>query len=194
MKLEFKVPPPRQPIPSKAKEVFAGEIFSVYQWEQQMFDGSTTTFEKLKRPNTIGVVPVTQKEKIVITEQEQPGMEQFYSLAGGRIDQGETVAEAAHRELREETGMEAAELVPWFALRPYDKIEWIIYVVIARGCWPVGELQLDAGEKISTLELSFTEFKQITRDPQFRELEIRLRLYQAEAEGSLDQVKALLFG
>lgn len=41
-------PVSRQPIPDHAKCVFKGVIFDVYQWEQKLYNGTTTTFEKLK--------------------------------------------------------------------------------------------------------------------------------------------------
>ena len=31
-------------LPEQAKKVFDGEIFDVYQWDQEMYDGSTETF------------------------------------------------------------------------------------------------------------------------------------------------------
>lgn len=61
--------------------MFKGVIFDVYQWEQEMFDGTTQTFEKLKRPDTIMVIPVTEDGKIILTEQEQPGKKPFISAA-----------------------------------------------------------------------------------------------------------------
>lgn len=35
-------------LPPQAKKVFTGQIFDVYQWEQEMYDGSFETFEMLK--------------------------------------------------------------------------------------------------------------------------------------------------
>ena len=36
-------------IPPEAKCVFRGKIFDVYQWPQRLYDGSTATFEMLRR-------------------------------------------------------------------------------------------------------------------------------------------------
>lgn len=49
MKIER--PKSKQPIPENAKLVFKGKIFDTYQWEQEMYDGSRVTFEKIKRPD-----------------------------------------------------------------------------------------------------------------------------------------------
>ena len=61
-----------QPIPKHAQTVFAGKIFTVYQWEQRMFDGSTEIFEKIGRTDTVNVIPVLEDGKILLTRQEQP--------------------------------------------------------------------------------------------------------------------------
>jgi len=97
-------PAPKVKIPKSAKNVFKGLIFDVYQWEQKLFDGSLATFERLKRVDTVNVIPVTRDRKIILLHQRQPGTALFTGFAGGRIDGNEGVAEAAERELLEETG------------------------------------------------------------------------------------------
>ena len=52
------------------------------QWEQELFDGTMTTFEKLTRPDTVVVFPTLPDGKILLTEQEQPGKEPFVGAAG----------------------------------------------------------------------------------------------------------------
>ena len=88
-------PKSKQPIPERAKRVFKGVIFDIYQLEQEMFDGSRAIFEKLKRPDTVVVFPVLPDGKIILTEQEQPGTELFIGATGGRVDEGEDILSAA---------------------------------------------------------------------------------------------------
>ena len=109
MKIER--PKSKQPIPENAKLVFKGQIFDVYQWEQELFDGSRATFERLKRPDTAVVFGVLPDGKILLTEQEQPGKPPYIGATGGRIDKGEEPLAAAKRELLEESGYEASEFI-----------------------------------------------------------------------------------
>lgn len=153
-------------LPPQAKCVFKGVIFDVYQWEQEMFDGSHETFEMLKRPDTVAVITVVG-DKILVGEQEQPGIARFVSLPGGRVEMGEEPLVAAKRELLEETGYASADWEPWFSFEPHQKIEWAVHCYIARAAKKVQEPHLDAGEKITTKLISFDEFIKLSEDDHF---------------------------
>lgn len=143
--------------PPKAKKVFSGVIFDVYQWEQEMFDGSTATFEQLKRPATLLVIPEING-KIALADQEQPVKGKFVSLLGGRQDNEEDPLDGAKRELMEEAGLVSEDWELWKTVEPYNKVIWTIYIYIARNCKKVSSQNVDAGEKITVRELSFDEF------------------------------------
>ena len=178
--MEINRPKSKQPIPDNAKKVFGGVLFDVYQWEQELFDGTKTLFEKLKRPDTVVVFPVLDDGKIILTEQEQPGKEPFIGATGGRVDEGEDVLEAAKRELLEESGYEASEFVLWDAQHPTSKIDWVVYTFIAKGLKKVADMNLDAGEKINLKLVDLDEFIEIAINKNFVEKEIIPKLYEAK--------------
>ncbi len=173
-------PKSKQPIPDNAELVFKGVLFDVYQWEQKMFDGTTATFEKLKRPDTVVVFPVLPDGKIILTEQEQPGKEPFIGATGGRVDKDEDILDAARRELLEESGYEAKEFILWDAQHPTSKIDWVIYTFIAKGLKKVADLDLDSGEKITLKPVTFDEFIDLGTDEEFAEKEIIFKLLEAK--------------
>lgn len=164
--------PRQQPLPEHAQLVFKGKIFSIYQWEQQLFDGTTAIFEKAVRADSAGVLAVTTGGTILYSEQEQPGMVPFTSLFGGVVDPGEEPQTTAARELREEAGYVATSIEPWFAVAPFTKIDWTIHLFIARGCTRVAEQSLEPGEKITVHEISFAQFLDLVFDPSFRDEEV----------------------
>ena len=178
--MEINRPKSKQPIPDNAKKVFGGVLFDVYQWEQELFDGTKTLFEKLKRPDTVVVFPVLDDGKIILTEQEQPGKEPFIGATGGRVDEGEDILEAAKRELLEESGYEASEFVLWDAQHPTSKIDWVVYTFIAKGLKKVADMNLDAGEKINLKLVNLEEFIEIAINKNFVEKEIIPKLYEAK--------------
>lgn len=169
-------PKSKQPIPNHAKLVFHGILFDAYQWQQTLFDGTTTTFEKLKRNDTVNVIPVTTEGKIILSKQEQPGVEPFIGTFGGVIDTNESPLDAAERELHEEAGFKAAKFVLFDAVQLIDKIDWALYTFIAKGCEKVSQQHLDPGEKIELLFVSFDEFLHILTQENFRDTEIAIRL------------------
>lgn len=154
-------------LPPNAKKVFQGKIFSVYQWEQELYDGSTGTFEHLKRPGTIQVIPTNSDGKIFISHEEQPTKPRSYSLLGGRQEPDEDPALTAKRELLEEAGLESDDWELYKIFESEGKIDWTIYLFIARNCRKVAQPRLDAGEKIDVKEVTFEEFLKTASDEAF---------------------------
>ena len=144
-------------IPPQAKKVFSGVIFDVYQWEQEMFDGSTATFERLKRPATLQVIAEVNG-KIAMSDEEQPAKGKFFSLLGGRQEPNEDPLEGAKRELLEESGLVSDDWELWQTATPYNKIDWTIYIYIAKNCKQTEQASHDAGEKITVKTLDFDAF------------------------------------
>jgi len=188
-------PEPGQPIPPHAKKVFTGVLFDVYQWEQEQFDGSFVTFEKLKRADTVSVFPITEDGKILIVDDEQPGRKTVITFPGGRVEPGEDPADAAKRELMEETGYAPKELVLWRAYQPVSKLDWVLYHFIARGCEKVAEPHLDAGERIESRLVTLDELIDISDDARFQGIDLRLDFTKARLSSeSRAELEKELFG
>lgn len=190
--MDIKRPISKQPIPNNAQKVFKGEIFDVFQWEQKMFDGSKTTFEKIKRADTVNVIPITNSGRLILSEQEQPGGTPFIGLLGGRIDEEETPLEAAKRELLEESGLKADKFILWGAEQFLEKIDWAIYTFVAKGCHKVKEQSIDAGEKIKLIQVTFDEFLDLVAQKNYRDFEIALRVFRTlKSSQELEKMRKL---
>ena len=188
-------PKPKQPIPEHAKRVFKGVIFDVYQWEQELFNGKKTIFEKIKRPDTVVILPVLPDGKIILTREEQPGTESVVGIPGGRIDEGEEVLEAAKRELLEETGYVAEKYILWDAQQIVNRIDWVIYTFVAKGLKKISDPQLDGGEKITFKPITLDEFIDIGTDTsaRFLETEIIPKLLAAKLDSKKKEELRKLF-
>ncbi|MBI4117866.1 MAG: NUDIX hydrolase [Parcubacteria group bacterium] len=181
-------------IPTHAKKVFSGEIFDVYQWPQKMFDGSTQTYEALKRTDTVQVIPV-MGDKLMISLERQPHTGDFYTLLGGRREKGESVEEAAFRELAEESGLAPETLKLFRIYEPGSKVDWKVYVYLAFGCKKVAEPILDAGEKIQLRMLSLDELMDLCLSDTFRCADFAFDLCKRKLhDTSLSELKKTIFG
>ncbi len=179
---------------SDKKLIFEGAIFSVYQWQQLLYDGSYATFEQLDRSDTACIVAITPDNQFIITQQEQPHVGSFTSLAGGVVDPGEEPAAAARRELLEETGYVSLDWEQWFTYQPSKKINWQIHVYIARNCIQVAEQNLDGGEKIAVELVSFDELLATMLQDEFRDREVSWKVMQLWITEGKAAVEQLLVG
>jgi len=159
----------RNPIPSHAKKVFNGQIFDVYQWEQEMFDGSKAIFERVSRPDIAIIIAVTADKRIIIEHQDQPNNHGLISTPAGRLEPDEDALGGAKRELLEETGYTSEDWHLWKVSSPNEKIKCDIHYFIARGCKQITKQNLDAGEKISIELVDFDQFLTLTESDDFRD-------------------------
>lgn len=185
-------PPFAARIPDHAERVFTGVRFDVYQWEQKLFDGTTTTFEKLRRADTVNVFAVLDDGRILLTKQKQPGTTEFISLPGGQTDPGETPLATAKRELREETGYEASDWTFWYAIQASTQIDCAGYTFIAHNCVHKGPQRIDGGEEIDVFTVTFDEFLDYVARSDFRDVELALKILRLTATDQISQLKNLI--
>lgn len=72
------------------------------------------------RPIIAASVAVLRGDRVLLAARGRPPLDHIWSLPGGLVESGETLAEAALRELKEETGVEA-ELIG--LIRPIEYID-----------------------------------------------------------------------
>lgn len=90
----------------QSKPVFTSKWLSVLQNAYKLPDGSIVDdYYHLDRPDYVSIIAKNQNDEILIEQQYRRGVDEvLYELPAGWIEQGEEPAEAAKRELLEETG------------------------------------------------------------------------------------------
>lgn len=163
-------------IPDHAERVFKGQIFDVYQWPQKLFDGSTATFEMLKRPDTIQVIAI-RDGKLTMVHDEQPNRASEISFPGGRADEDATWLDAAKRELLEETGLKFKTWKLIAAYQPMPKIEQFVAWFVATDFESKQPQKLDAGERIKVEMMDFDSVRDMIFGPEYPTLSYAKSLF-----------------
>ncbi len=181
-------------IPDHAQQVFSGEIFTIYQRDQEMFDGSVATFEAGVRPSTVIIVPVVW-DTIAIARERQPGKDRYITMMAGRIDAGEESLAAAKRELEEEWGMVSTDWELFTKVSVWGKLDYHLYYYIARDCQVHGNQNLDAGgEEIEVQYVDFDGFVAFVQSEACKDAEFANMIFRLEKEGRLEEFRQTLFG
>jgi ADP-ribose pyrophosphatase len=106
----------------------------------------------LRGSDWCNVIAVTPDDEIVLVWQYRFGTDALsLEIPGGIIDAGESPAQAAERELREETGYAAAEFDLLLAVEPNPAIQNNrCFTFVARDARPTGTTGFDPQEELET--------------------------------------------
>jgi ADP-ribose pyrophosphatase len=133
----------------RSKILYKGPIFGVRRDEVLEPTGVRTTREVITHPGSVVVMPVLPDGRIILIQQYRHAARQFlWELVAGRLDTGESVRQAAVRELIEETGYRAKRLRVFLDLFPTPGfLEERMYILLAEGL-KLGEAEPEKDEKI----------------------------------------------
>lgn len=161
------------------KKVFQGIVYSVWQYEQTMYDGSKATFEKISRKDYACAIGVLPDKRILLIEDTQPDRNMVITPAGGGVEDSEKPIEAAQRELLEETGYSTKNIIPFFSYQSHARMQCTCHFFIARDIKKTSEPKLEAGEKVKPILFSFDEFLELGKNSHVRDLMLRIKLLEA---------------
>ena len=94
-----------------SERVYDGRIMNVRLDTVELADGRNAQREVVEHAEVVAIVPVDAAGNVVLVRQYRlPAQDVLLEVPAGGVDEGESVDEAAQRELREETGYRAATL------------------------------------------------------------------------------------
>jgi len=128
-------------------------------------NGREQEYHVFEIPDAVVVVPVLRDGSIVLLGQYRyPHGKTHWEVAAGRIGPGETPEQAALRELREESGCSAGQLVALPGFYPTNGISpHYVHAFAALDCEQVHELELDHSEQIMTRRFTRDEVRALLR-------------------------------
>jgi len=142
-------------------------IFDLDQVEFEPPDGrSAQSFYVVEAPDWINVIPLTEDGNVLLLRQFRFGIDDFtLEIPGGMCDPGESAIDAARRELREETGHVAGELVELGWVHPNPAIQNNrCHSYLARDVVEVGAPQPDPNESFEQVRVPLSEIPGLIRE------------------------------
>jgi ADP-ribose pyrophosphatase len=112
---------PQGPGKLSSTRAYTGRIISLDVDEVRYPDGSTGTQEIIRHPGASAVLPMLRPEdddpEVLLIRQYRYAADGYlYEVPAGRLDAGESPADCANRELREETGYTADRVEHLFTM------------------------------------------------------------------------------
>jgi ADP-ribose pyrophosphatase len=163
--------------------MYRGRVFDVYEGEVCFPNGRKSRQSWIDHKPCVAVVPVTDAGRLVLIRQYRHATRQVITeIPAGALDKGEVSAAAcAQRELAEEIGFQAKQLVKLFEgyLIPGYGNEYM-YFFLARGLFPL-HLPPDEDEFIETLTVSFNEAEAMIRSKRIVDVKTALGICLATA-------------
>ena len=128
-------------------------VFSVYETPVTKDGVAVRSVYTLEHPDWCNVIAITDDERVVLVRQLRFGTrEMSLELPGGMIDPGEDPAVAALRELREETGWDAAHAELLVVTHPNPSFQKNkLHSFVARGARLAGPPKFDEHEECETV-------------------------------------------
>ena len=151
----------------KSEIVYRCRIFSVRRdRSRSQGSGLLHDFHVLETGDWVNVVPLTSDRRVVMVRQFRHGIRDVtLEVPAGLIDESDaTPAEAALRELREETGYAARRIAPLGVVHPNPAImNNRCHMFVAYDSEPVGEPQWDSTEELAVEVLPLDQVPELIR-------------------------------
>lgn len=150
----------------KEKLIYKDNWLEFYQDKVQFTDESEGTYAYAKRRDGVGVTVVSENGKILLHKEHRYVIDDFsWEIQGGGIDEGESVVEAAARELREEAGLAVnpkslRALGSFYPLNSFNTEKVSLFMIVVED-EKINENSIEKGEHLEAHQ--FFTFEEIYR-------------------------------
>lgn len=156
--------------------------FKVEKLDLEFSNGEKRTYERL-RTHGLGaviVVPMIDDKTVLLVSEYAAGLHHYeLGLVKGRLEKGETVLEGAQRELKEEVGYGANQLLELTALSlAPGYMTHVTHVVLATDLYPE-KLQGDEPEELEVIPWPLADLHTLVQRPDCTEGRTIAALYIA---------------
>ncbi len=169
-----------------SEKLFEGRIIDLRIETVEMPDGKTAYRELVDHPGGVGILALTDDGKIPMVRQYRKPMETVtLEIPAGKLDKEEEPLLCGIRELKEETGYEAKEVISLGYMYPSPGFaNEITYVYFAKGL-SKGKDNPDEDEFLDVEEFSVAEIEQMILKNEVNDAKTLVAFLKAKAMGLL---------
>jgi ADP-ribose pyrophosphatase len=144
----------------RCEEKYRGSILSLWVGEVQLEDGEIYQREVTRHPGGVAIVPVIDDAVILVRQYRIAVEREMLELPAGKLEKGELPEVCAHRELEEEIGYHAGNLV--LATSYYSSVGFAdekMYIYLGFQLKKVAQ-NLDSDERIQIVHIPIAEIRE----------------------------------
>ncbi len=147
----------------KMKKIDSSEKFPIYNFTKEV-DGKIISRDVIKRPDVAAILAIDD-DMIIIEKNDRFPNGIDIEIPSGNVEEGERPIDCAERELKEETGYAAENMVEFTKF--YTSIGYstqIVHCFVAKGLKKKSEQKLDEGEFITVDKTSLENMLKMIKD------------------------------
>ena len=165
---------------NKSTEIFRGKHFSFVTEDITLPNGVNSEIAMVRHPGSAAIVPLLDDHTVVMTRQyRHPVGEYVVEIPAGTLEPGESPLNCAKRELEEETGFLANELIELCLIHMLPAYsDEKVYLYLAKGL-TVSQQCLDQDEIIHIVKYTFDEAMQLIHNGHITDALTIMSIYRA---------------
>ncbi len=164
-----------------SQEIFNGVAIHLFKDEILLPNGHKGIREIIRHPGAVCVLPITDNGDIIFVNQFRYALNKVtLEVPAGKLEKGEDPKEAALRELSEETGLSAKNIIPMGELYTTPAlIDEVIHMYIATDLTE-GEQHPDEDEFVNTLKIPLSKAVDMVMNGEIKDSKTQTIILKAE--------------